>query len=76
MTIVLLRQYYDLDADLADQYLMIERGKIIQRGNVGAIAADGVRRMMSICAARLSVSVVLSPGLTPGVLRVDREHLG
>ncbi len=32
MAIVLVEQYYDFAAELADQYLLMERGEIVQRG--------------------------------------------
>ncbi|HEX7440226.1 MAG TPA: urea ABC transporter ATP-binding subunit UrtE [Caldimonas sp.] len=48
MAIVLVEQYYDFAAELADQYLVMERGEIIRRGRGTDMAADGVRKMMSI----------------------------
>ncbi len=48
MAIVLVEQYYDFAAELADQYLVMERGEIIRRGRGADMVADGVRRMMSI----------------------------
>jgi urea transport system ATP-binding protein len=48
MAIVLVEQYYDFAAELADQYLVMERGEIIQRGRGKNMEADGVRRLMSI----------------------------
>jgi urea transport system ATP-binding protein len=48
MAIVLVEQYYDFAEELADQYLVMERGEIIQRGRGKDMAADGVRQMMSI----------------------------
>jgi urea transport system ATP-binding protein len=48
MAIVLVEQYYDFAAGLADQYLVMERGEIIQRGRGKNMEADGVRRLMSI----------------------------
>ena len=48
MAIVLVEQYYDFAAELADQYLVMERGEIIQRGRGAAMEADGVRQLMSI----------------------------
>ena len=48
MAIVLVEQFYDFAAELADQYLVMERGEIIQRGRGDAMEADGVRRLMSI----------------------------
>ncbi len=48
MAIVLVEQYYDFAAELADQYLVMERGEIIRAGRGKDMAADGVRQMMSI----------------------------
>ena len=48
MAIVLVEQYYDFAAELADQYLVMERGEIIQRGRGKDMQAEGVRRLMSI----------------------------
>jgi len=48
MAIVLVEQYYDFAAELADQYLVMERGEIIRRGQGSHMAADGVRALVSI----------------------------
>jgi len=48
MAIVLVEQYYDFAAELADQYLVMERGEIIARGRGTEMEANGVRQMMSI----------------------------
>jgi len=48
MAIVLVEQFYDCAAELADQYLVMERGEIIQRGRGQDMEAEGVRRLMSI----------------------------
>ena len=48
MAIVLVEQYYDFVAELADQYLVMERGEIVARGRGKDMAADGVRQKMSI----------------------------
>jgi len=48
MAIVLVEQYYDFAADLADQYLVMERGEIVQRGRGQDMRSDGVRQRMSI----------------------------
>ncbi len=48
MAIVLVEQYYDFAAELADQYLVMERGEIVQRGRGADMEADGVRQKMSI----------------------------
>jgi urea transport system ATP-binding protein len=48
MAIVLVEQYYDFAAALADRYLVMERGEIVARGRGADMAADGVRQRMSI----------------------------
>jgi urea transport system ATP-binding protein len=48
MAIVLVEQYYDFAAGLADQYLVMERGEIVARGRGHEMEAKGVRAMMSI----------------------------
>ena len=48
MAILLVEQYYDFAAELADQYLVMERGEIVQRGRGSDMQADGVRQKMSI----------------------------
>ena len=48
MAIVLVEQFYDFAAELADQYLVMERGEIIARGPGSEMEAKGVRQMMSI----------------------------
>ena len=48
MAIILVEQYYDFAEELADQYLVMERGEIVQRGLGKQMAADGVRARMAI----------------------------
>ena len=48
MAIVLVEQYYDFAAELADQYLVMERGEVVQRGRGQDMEAEGVRQRMSI----------------------------
>ena len=48
MAIVLVEQYYDFAEELADQYLVMERGEIIARGRGSDMQANNVREMMSI----------------------------
>ena len=48
MAIVLVEQYYDFAAELADQYLVMERGEFVARGRGADMAGDGVRARMSI----------------------------
>ncbi len=48
MAIVLVEQYYDFAAELADQYVVMERGAVIKVGRGADMERDGVRRLMSI----------------------------
>ena len=48
MAIVLVEQYVDFAAELADRYLVMERGEVVMRGRGSDMAADGVRERMSI----------------------------
>ena len=48
MAILLVEQYYDFAAELADQYIVMERGEVIKRGRGADMDADGVRGLMSI----------------------------
>ena len=48
MAIVLVEQYYDFAAELADQYLVMERGEVVAHGRGATMEADGVRLKMSI----------------------------
>lgn len=48
MAILLVEQFYDFAAGLADRYLVMSRGAIIQQGNGGDMEAEGVRGMVTI----------------------------
>ncbi len=48
MAIVLVEQYVDFAAELADQYLVMERGAVVMQGLGANMAADGVRQRMAI----------------------------
>ena len=48
MAIVLVEQYFDFAAELADRYLVMERGEIVARGLGRDIEADGVRQRVAI----------------------------
>jgi len=48
MAIVLVEQYYDFAAELADRYLVMERGEVVQRGRGADMEREGVRARMSI----------------------------
>ena len=48
MAIILVEQYYDFAAELADQYIVMERGSIKKSGAGSAMETEGVRDLMSI----------------------------
>ena len=48
MAVILVEQYYDFAAELADQYLVMERGEVIARGRGADMEADQVRDRVSI----------------------------
>ncbi len=48
MAIVLVEQYYDFAAELADRYVVMERGEIVQTGRGADMQRDGVRERMAI----------------------------
>ena len=48
MAILLVEQYYDFAAELADRYVLMQRGEVIASGLGRHMAADGVRQRMAI----------------------------
>jgi urea transport system ATP-binding protein len=48
VAILLVEQYYDFARALADQYLVMERGEIIQRGAGVDMEKDGVRELLAV----------------------------
>ena len=48
MAIVLCEQYYDFAEELADQYLVMERGEVIARGPGSEMQVKGIRQMVAI----------------------------
>jgi urea transport system ATP-binding protein len=48
MAIVLCEQYYDFAEELADDYLVMERGAVIARGPGSEMQAKGVRQLVAI----------------------------
>ncbi|MEJ8840210.1 urea ABC transporter ATP-binding subunit UrtE [Ramlibacter sp. AN1133] len=48
MAILLVEQYYDFARELADAYLVMQRGEVIARGPGKDMEADGVRQLVSI----------------------------
>ena len=48
MAVLLVEQYVDFAQELADHYLVMERGEIIQRGRGSEMQSQGVRSLVSI----------------------------
>jgi urea transport system ATP-binding protein len=48
MAIVLVEQYYDFAEELADDYVVMERGEVIARGLGKDMKANGVRQLVAI----------------------------
>jgi len=48
MAILLVEQYYDFAQELADDYLVMERGEVIARGRGKDMEGNGVRQLVAI----------------------------
>ncbi len=48
MAILLVEQFYDFASELADNYLVMSRGEIVQRGRGSDMEAEGVRGLVAI----------------------------
>ena len=48
MAIVLVEQYYDFAEELADRYLVMERGEVIASGPGAEMAEKGIRQLVAI----------------------------
>jgi urea transport system ATP-binding protein len=48
MAILLVEQYYDFAEELADEYLVMERGEFIARGPGSEMQARGIRQLVAI----------------------------
>ncbi|HBH37228.1 MAG TPA: ABC transporter ATP-binding protein, partial [Curvibacter sp.] len=48
MAILLVEQYYDFAEELADEYVVMERGAVIAAGRGKSMEADGVRKLVAI----------------------------
>lgn len=48
VAILLCEQYYDFAQELADEYLVMERGEVIARGPGSEMEAKGIRRLVAI----------------------------
>jgi urea transport system ATP-binding protein len=48
MAILLVEQYYDFAEELADHYLVMERGAVVAQGLGREMQVQGVRQMVAI----------------------------
>jgi len=48
MAILLVEQYFDFARDLADRFVVMERGEIVQQGSRAALEGDDVRQRLAI----------------------------
>ena len=48
MAIVLCEQYYDFAQELADDYMVMQRGEVIARGPGSEMASKGIRQLVAI----------------------------
>ncbi len=48
MAILLVEQFYDFAAELADSYLVMSRGSIVQQGRGENMEREGVRGLVAI----------------------------
>ena len=48
MAIVLVEQYYDFAEALADRYVVMARGEVVQAGRGQAMVTEGVRELLAI----------------------------
>jgi urea transport system ATP-binding protein len=48
MAILLVEQYFDFARDLADRFIVMERGEVVQQGDRSALEGDDVRQRLAI----------------------------
>ena len=48
MAILLVEQYYDFARDLADSYVVLQRGEVVKSGAGADMDADNVRSYLSV----------------------------
>jgi urea transport system ATP-binding protein len=46
--VLLVEQYYDFAEELADHYLVMERGEVIARGPGNQMRVKGIRQLVAI----------------------------
>jgi urea transport system ATP-binding protein len=48
MAILLVEQYYDFARELADRYVVMQRGEVLRSGDGKRMDADGVRGLLAV----------------------------
>jgi urea transport system ATP-binding protein len=48
MAILLVEQYYDFARELADRYVVLQRGEVLQAGDGKKMDEDGVRGLLAV----------------------------
>ena len=48
MAILLVEQYYDFALELADHYVVLQRGEVVKSGRGEDMETDGVRGFMAV----------------------------
>jgi urea transport system ATP-binding protein len=48
MAVLLCEQYYDFAEELADQYLVMERGEVVARGSGGEMKEKNIQQLVQI----------------------------
>jgi urea transport system ATP-binding protein len=48
MAVLLCEQYYDFAEELADRYLVMERGEVVASGPGSEMQARGIRKLVAI----------------------------
>jgi urea transport system ATP-binding protein len=48
MSILLVEQYFEFARDLADRFVVMERGEVVEAGDRAALAGDRVRERLAI----------------------------
>jgi len=48
MAVLLCEQYYDFAQELADQYVVMERGEVIAQGPASEMTDKNIRQLVSI----------------------------
>ena len=48
MAILLVEQYFEFARDLADRYVVMQRGEVVLSGDIGDMVESDVRRYLTV----------------------------